>query len=63
MESHRRHWIFVTSAQVFALAATYFVVSNLGLLLAIPPGYATAVWPAPGIALECLLIYGVHLWP
>ncbi len=27
------------------LAAIYFVAAKLALLAAIPPGYATAVWP------------------
>lgn len=49
--------------QFLILAVTYFVVSKLGLLLSIPPGYATAIWPASGIALGCLLIFGSHLWP
>ena len=62
-EQLRRHSISVTLAQIIGLAAIYFVVSKLGLLLAVPPGYATAVWPASGIALGLLLIYGVRLWP
>lgn len=62
-ESRRHHSVLMTLLQVLGLAAIYFVVSKLGLLLAIPSGYATAVWPASGIALGCLLIYGVHLWP
>jgi integral membrane sensor domain MASE1 len=33
------------------------------VLLAIPPGYATAVWPSAGIALAWLLIFGYHCWP
>ena len=57
------HFNLNSLSQILGLATIYFVVSKLGLLLAIPPGYATAVWPASGIALGCLLIYGVHLWP
>ena len=38
-------------AKLAVIAAAYYVVGRLGLLLAIPPGYATAVWPASGIAL------------
>lgn len=34
-----------------AVAFAYFAAARLALLLAIPPGYATAVWPAAGIAL------------
>jgi len=36
----------------------YFLTGRVGLLLAIPPGYATAIWPASGIALFALLKYG-----
>ena len=45
------------------LAAVYFVVAKLSLLLAIPPGYATAVWPPSGIALAAMLLWGTRLWP
>ena len=31
--------------------------------MAIPPGYATAVWPPSGIALAALLLGGTRLWP
>jgi signal transduction histidine kinase len=31
--------------------------------VAIPPGYATAVWPPSGIALAALLLGGRRLWP
>ncbi len=41
----------------FILAAgAYYIAGRLGLLLAIPPGFASAVWPAAGIALSCLLL-------
>jgi len=45
------------------LAAVYFSVAKLSLLLAIPPGYATAVWPPSGIALAAVLILGLRFWP
>ena len=31
--------------------------------MAIPPGYATAVWPPSGIAVAALLMAGTRLWP
>jgi integral membrane sensor domain MASE1 len=31
--------------------------------VAIPPGYATAVWPPSGIAVAALLLAGSRLWP
>jgi PAS domain S-box-containing protein len=48
---------------VAATAAIYFVAGKLALLLAIPPGYATAVWPAAGLALGCILLFGNRAWP
>ncbi len=44
-----------------ALAAAYFLAGKLALLLAIPPGYAVAVWPAAGIALAAVVLYGPGL--
>jgi diguanylate cyclase (GGDEF)-like protein len=32
-------------------------------VLAIPPGYATAVWPPSGIALAAALLLGRRIWP
>ncbi|MDJ0808102.1 MAG: CHASE domain-containing protein [Gammaproteobacteria bacterium] len=48
---------------ILVLAMAYIITGRLGLLLAIPPGYATAVWPASGIALAAILLYGYRLWP
>lgn len=45
------------------VTAAYVVTGKLGLLLAIPPGYATAVWPPSGIALGALLLLGRRYWP
>jgi PAS domain S-box-containing protein len=53
----------VTLAQVALLAAIYFGAARFALLLAIPPGYATALWPPSGIALAALLVLGPRLWP
>jgi len=45
------------------LATLYVVTGKLGLLLAVPPGYATLIWPASGIAIGMLLVHGARLWP
>ena len=50
-------------AQIAATAALYYIAGRLALLLAIPPGYATAVWPAAGIALAAVLVCGYRVWP
>ena len=40
----------------FLLAAIgYFVAGRVGIELAIPPGFASAVWPAAGIALAAVI--------
>jgi PAS domain S-box-containing protein len=49
--------------QILVVAAAYYVTGRLGLALAIPPGYATAVWPPSGIALAALLLCGWRVWP
>ena len=45
------------------LAFSYAVVGKLALMLAIPPGYATAIFPSAGIAVIGLLLYGYRLAP
>jgi diguanylate cyclase (GGDEF)-like protein len=50
-------------AQVTLLAAAYFMAAKASLVFAIPPGYATAVWPPSGIALAAILIFGRRVWP
>ncbi|QEH35769.1 Phosphoserine phosphatase RsbU [Aquisphaera giovannonii] len=45
------------------LAVAYVVAGSLGLLLAIPPGNVTLLWPASGIALAAILLGGDRLWP
>ena len=49
--------------QILAVAVAYAVAGRLGLLLAIPPGYATAIWPPSGIALAGVLLCGYRVWP
>ena len=49
--------------QLALLAAVYFAAAKVSLLVAIPPGYATAVWPPSGIGLAALLLWDRKLWP
>ena len=43
----------------FLIAAiAYYLSGKIGLQLAIPPGFASAVWPASGVALACALLLG-----
>ncbi|MFT5374610.1 MAG: CHASE1-domain containing sensor protein, partial [Candidatus Latescibacterota bacterium] len=67
------HWVFSMDAtdkpprpywvDVLFIGVAYYVFGRLGLLLAIPPGYATAIWPASGIALAGMLLLGNRVWP
>ncbi len=43
---------------VMLVAAAYFLAAGIGLLLAIPPGYASPVWPPAGVALAAWLLIG-----
>ncbi len=54
---------YVWVLQILGLAAAYFLTGKLGTFLAIPPGYATAIWPPSGIALAGILLYGYRVWP
>ena len=49
--------------QVLLVAAVYFVAGRVSLLLAVPPGYATALWPSAGIALAFVLFFGYRALP
>src|SRR5689334_23741704 len=50
-------------ARLAILVFLYLLTGKLGLLLAVPPGYATIIWPPSGIALGMLIIGGARLWP
>ena len=57
-----RQWVWYL-ATVLGLAVAYVVVARLGLMLDAVAGFATLVWPATGIALAVLVMYGYRLWP
>src|SRR5580704_10599390 len=51
--SHRRRLL-----TCLTLALAYVITGRLGLLLAVPPGYATAIFPPAGVAMAAALIGG-----
>ena len=57
----RPHALYVL--QLVLVGAAYFATAKIALLLAIPPGYATAVWPPSGIGLAAMLMLGNRMWP
>ncbi|WP_166507032.1 PAS domain S-box protein [Frigidibacter mobilis] len=48
---------------VVLLTLAYALGGWSGAALAVPPGYATIIWPASGVALAALLLRGRRLWP
>ena len=50
--------VFIRMLHIIGLAAAYFIAGKFGNLLAIPPGYASAIFPPSGIALAGILLYG-----
>ncbi len=52
------HVVIKSAFFYLAIAFLYAVSGYAGLQLAIPPGYATAIWPASGIALAVVLLTG-----
>lgn len=51
------------SFRLVALAIIYFIAGKLGLLLANVHSSVSPVWPATGLALAGLLLWGNRLWP
>lgn len=48
--------------QLLLFALAYFAMGKLGMFLAVPPGYATAIYPPSGIALAGILLWGYRAW-
>ena len=46
---------------ILGIAATYFALARIGLLLATPPGYTSALGPAAGLALAAVLLRGYRV--
>ena len=51
-----------SALETLLIAVVYFLAAKVSLLMAIPPGYATPVWPPSGIALAALLLFGNRVW-
>lgn len=47
----------ITFFNIILTATLYYLFGKLGLFLAIPPGFASTVWPAAGIALGLGLVF------
>ncbi|HOY24815.1 MAG TPA: CHASE domain-containing protein, partial [Cellvibrio sp.] len=51
-------YFFISLIRIFTLACAYVLAGRLALLLAIPPGFVTAIFPPLGISLAAVLIWG-----
>lgn len=60
MQAQQRQGMVLTG-RILLLALAYVLAGRLALLLAIPPGFATAIFPPVGIALAAVLIWGYPL--
>lgn len=49
--------------ELAGLALAYVAVAKLGLMMDAVAGFATLVWPASGLSLAALLLFGNRLWP
>lgn len=47
---------------ILGIAAAYFTLARICLLRAIPHGHASAMWPAAGLALAAVLLWGYRVW-
>lgn len=57
------NFILAASPKILLLAGIYFLLGVASQQLAIPPGYASAVFPAAGVALAVILHSGYRLLP
>jgi integral membrane sensor domain MASE1 len=62
-EDLRRAGVF--ALRTLAVAACYYAAGRLGLLrnLVVEGAVFTPIWPPTGVAVACLLIFGLRVWP
>jgi integral membrane sensor domain MASE1 len=55
--------VLVAVVQIVIVAVVYYIVAKVGLRLAVIREQVTPLWPPTGIALACLVLRGIGLWP
>ncbi|MDP7223421.1 MAG: CHASE domain-containing protein [Alphaproteobacteria bacterium] len=63
MDTTKNNPIRTYILKLVLLTVLYFIGGEIGLTLAVPPGYATIIWPASGIAIGMLILHDWRLWP
>ncbi|MFJ9543216.1 MASE1 domain-containing protein [Streptomyces sp. NPDC101225] len=63
LQDLRRPAVF--ALQTLAVAACYYAAGRLGLLrqLVVEQAVVTPIWPPTGVAVACLLLFGLRTWP
>jgi integral membrane sensor domain MASE1 len=63
LQDLRRPAVF--ALQTLAVAACYYAAGRLGLLcrLVVEDAVVTPIWPPTGVAVACLLLFGLRTWP
>ncbi len=49
--------------KIIILSVSYLAAGKVGLMLAMPPGFASIIWPASGVALALTLMWGYRALP
>jgi diguanylate cyclase (GGDEF)-like protein/PAS domain S-box-containing protein len=62
LNNRSSRWLTLLSANL-VLWAVYFLTGRLGLLLALPPGYASPIFLPAGLALAACVVGGARLLP
>ena len=59
-QSHRgRRWFL----ELICVFAAYILAGEVGLSVPFPSGTVSPVWPAAGVALAAILLFGYRIWP
>ena len=56
-------WLAKYIASLLILGVSYFALAKAGLALASIHPSASPIWPCTGVALGCVLVGGLRLWP
>ncbi len=60
LRSHRvRRWLL----ELAGVFAAYILAGEMGLSVPFPSGTVSPVWPAAGVALAAMLLFGYRIWP
>ncbi len=51
------------AVRLFAVALAYFIAGKVGLAIPFTSGNVSPIWPASGVALAGLVVFGPSLWP